>query len=82
MNKLMLQTLTDVVAFDGAEHAKSLNQPAAVLQQAVQVTAGTKLMARPGFTEGEAEKQIQQLDLFTGCSLTDRRFFMAITKHV
>lgn len=37
------QTLTDVIAFDGAEHAEGLNQPAAVLQQDVQVATSTKL---------------------------------------
>lgn len=42
----LLQTLTDVVAFDGAEHAEGLNQPAAVLQQAVQVGTRTELITR------------------------------------
>lgn len=35
--------LTDVVAFDGAEHAEGLDEPAAVLQQAVQVGTWAKL---------------------------------------
>lgn len=37
------QTLTDVVAFNGTEHAEGLNQPAAVLQKAVQVGTRTEL---------------------------------------
>lgn len=37
-------TLTNVVAFDGAEHAEGLNQPAAVLQKAVQVGTRAKLI--------------------------------------
>lgn len=40
--------LTDVISFDSAEHAEGLNQPAAVLHQAVQVGTGTELNGRKG----------------------------------
>lgn len=81
----MLQTLTDIVAFDGAEHAEGLNQPAAVLQQAVQETTGTKLMERQRKAvtyRVNTPPVYHHPNLFPGWLLTDKKFFMAITKQV
>lgn len=81
---LMYSTrLTDVVSFDSAEHAECLNQPAAVLYQAVQVGTGTKLngkrvqnMHNLGSSNNSITSSLE------GQRLTDSKFFMAITKQV
>lgn len=43
---VLLETLTDAVAFDGAEHTEGLNQPTAVFQQSIQIGTGTKLIRK------------------------------------
>lgn len=75
----LFQTLTDVVAFDGAEHAEGLNQPAAVLHQAVQVGTRTELikkdtrMAEKGYNCCVLMCVLNDLNLFLDCVVTHRQ---------
>lgn len=57
----LLKTLTDIVAFDGAEHAESLNKPAAVLHQAVQVGTGTELITKDSGIAERSCDRVQRL---------------------